>query len=111
MISENTLNHLERDPVVFWGCTFREIKNAGLRSVLFSFPIGMGVGLMPIPYGLNFGVGIVCFFLSFYYFFKKLTSGLAKLRSDKPLYYDLHFGKAKTGVFIKSHTRWQRERN
>ena len=111
MIREHTLQHLERDPVVFWGCTFGEIKQAGIRAATFAFPIGIGMGVMPIPYGLNFGAGIISFFTTFFLLFKRSTTKLAKLRSDKPLYFDVHYSKLKTGCFIKAHQSWQRERN
>ncbi len=104
----HTLNHLERDPVVWAGCSYAEMVSSAVRWLLICFVPMFISTIIFLPVWVSLPISFVAWLgASWLSLFK-----LAKLRADKPLFYEIHLVKKKrTAVFIRAGIRYQRERN
>lgn len=102
------LNELERDPIVHWGCTRGEILYAATKGLMFGLLTG---ALLILIHWMLSPLGILLVMLGYTHLQLKK---LAALRSDKPLFYEVHLMKLKTRAFIlikPNIHNYQRERN
>lgn len=104
------LNQLERDPIVRWGCSWLEIKSAVRKAFLISLIPSVLMGTLFSSFITKFSIFLVLSLLVTAPLTVYFCQKLARLRADKPLFYDLHIGKKKRRQFIESKP-YQRERN
>lgn len=105
-IPASTLNFISKDPVILWGCTMAELQRGFLICfLLFFIPTMVIFSFIHLAVGLT--AAIIIWILTARIYFAKL----AKVRSDKPLFYDQHLSKKKGGTFIKPNTKYQRIKN
>lgn len=97
------LGHLERDPIVFWGCSNAEIMRSTRQSFLAAIVV-LGLGLF-----IHWVVAVVAAFMVWIGYSYYLMMALSGKRADKPLFYEVHL--AKKHVFTKANTRYQLYRN
>ena len=108
------LSELEREPVVFWGCTRSEIFSALRRgmvigalaaSLLTAIAAAFLRGSTLVPIWMLSMMGIT------YLLTRSRLYRIASLRAGRPLFYELHALIYKRSQFIQPAARYQRERN
>ena len=108
------LSELEREPVVFWGCTRSEIFSALRRgmvigalaaSLLTVIAATFLRGSTLVPIWMLSMMGIT------YLLTRSRLYRIASLRAGRPLFYELHALIYKRPQFIQPAARYQRERN
>ena len=97
------LGQLERDPIVFWGCSNAEIMRAARQSFMAALVV-LGLGLL-----IHWVFALVTGFMVWIGYSYYLMMALSGKRADKPLFYEVHLGKKY--VFTKANTRYQLFRN
>ncbi|MCB1713528.1 MAG: DUF3487 family protein [Candidatus Competibacteraceae bacterium] len=107
MKPELTLTELEREPIVYFGCTWSEIKGCIRRAALITLPLMLALmALAPGAVVLWFIPGLLGWLGLSY----RLTQYIRKYRAGKPLYYERHRRRAHTPVFIRPQPIYQTER-
>lgn len=97
------LDQLERDPIVFWGCSNAEIMRCARQSFAAAVIIGV-LGLF-----IHWVVAVILAFVLWIGYSYYLMMALSGKRADKPLFYEVH--ASKLNVFIKHNVRYQLFRN
>ncbi len=110
------LTELEREPVVYAGCTWTEISRQLYHSTLIGFFIALALGVGLWVLGLIFPViFVISSFTMFIWAFIFTRSGLKKIaknRIGKPLFYEKHINIYKSNRFVQpQRIVFQRERN
>lgn len=105
-IPNTTLNQLERDPVVHFGCTYSEIQRSGVMSFIKGFIPVFIAGCF-----INVSLSILAGFILWLVLCSVTMKKIARTRADKPLFYDIHLLRKKAGRFIKPNIVYQTERN
>lgn len=81
------LNELEREPIVYFGCTWTEIKNCLWRSAALVLPLTLAlIILAPGMTVLGFVPGLLGWITLAYVY----TQRIRKFRVGKPMYYERH---------------------
>lgn len=108
------LSELEREPVVFWGCTRTETYSALRRGLL----VGVAVASLFTVIAASFLRGsvlvplwMVSMLLTTYLLARSRLRRIASLRAGRPLFYELHALTYKKPPFVQPAARYQRERN
>lgn len=108
------LSELEREPVVFWGCTRSEIFSALRRGML----VGVVVASLLTAIAATFvcasvlvPLWMVSMLLTTYLLTRSRLYRIASLRAGRPLFYELHALTYKKPPFVQPVERYQRERN
>ena len=107
---EIVLTDLEREPIVYFGCTWSEITNAIARGFMIALPVTILLALFPLPFTRM--IAIIPFFGIWLWFTNLTMKRLRTLRSGKPLFYERHIRMVKTSnAFIDLSKLKQTERN
>lgn len=87
MKPQHSLNELEREPIVYFGCTWSEIKRCIRRAAAIMAPLTLvmmvaipGMRVLALVPGLLGWVGLAYLY----------TQQIRALRVGKPLYYETH---------------------
>ena len=108
------LSELEREPVIFWGCTRSEIFSALRRGMMIGVVTASLLTVTAAAF-LRSSTLVPIWMLSMMGTTYLLTRGrlrrIASLRAGRPLFYELHALIYKKPQFIQPATRYQRERN
>ncbi len=110
MKPEATLTYLEREPLVYFGCTWSEIKKAVLTALLISVLVQVVLFSAPLPFGkmLTIIPSVVLWLFLSSMFMRRIRA----MRTGKPLYYDRHLRLVKnTRNYIQPDDLVQVERN
>lgn len=108
------LSELEREPVIFWGCTRSEIFSALRRGLLVGVLAATLLtaiaatflrGSTLIPLWMVSMLGVT------YLLTRARLRRIASLRAGRPLFYELHALIYRQPQFIQPAARYQRERN
>lgn len=113
---QQLLTELEREPVIYFGCTWSEIVGQLRKSAFIAFltaiVLSAGLAALSLPFQAVFPICTVVFIIITLLLTKIFLQGIAKLRSGKPLFYEKHATTGKTGRFIQpQYISYQRERN
>ncbi len=107
---DTVLSELEREPVVYWGCTWSEIMRAILKGLSISFMVTVVLIIVPTP--ISKLLLIIPFIGIWIIITRKTLKKISKLRVGKPLFYERHVSLVKkTGVYIDPDRLKQCERN
>ncbi|MCB1810679.1 MAG: DUF3487 family protein [Candidatus Competibacteraceae bacterium] len=107
MKPELTLTELEREPIVYFGCTWSEIKGCIRRAALMVLPLMLALmALAPGALVLWFIPGLLGW-LGLSYL---LTQHIRKYRAGKPLYFERHRRHARRPLFIRPQAIYSLER-
>lgn len=107
---EIVLTDLEREPIVYFGCTWSEIVNAITRGFLVALPITIVLAIFPLPFSRV--IAVVPFFGIWLWVTNSTMKKLRTLRAGKPLFYERHIRMVKVkNPFIDPSTMKQTERN
>lgn|GEM_PF-622505 len=108
------LSELEREPVVFWGCTRTETYSALRRGLL----VGVAVASLFTVIAASFLRGsvlvplwMVSMLLTTYLLARSRLYRIASLRAGRPLFYELHALTYKKPPFVQPAARYQLKRN
>lgn len=109
------LSQLEREPIVYFGCTWSEIMSAARAGLMMGLLLAITLGIMlsvvvdgPIPIVLAMLVLAISSAFITMIKLKKINS----LRAGKPLFYERHATTAKSSSkFYQPMNLYQRERN
>lgn len=108
------LSELEREPVIFWGCTRSEIFSALRRGMMIGVVTASLLTVIAATF-LRFSTLIPIWMLSMmgttYILTRSRLRRIASLRAGRPLFYELHALIYKRPQFIQPAVRYQRERN
>ena len=108
------LSELEREPVIFWGCTRSEIFSALRRGMMIGVLTASLLTVTAAAF-LRSSTLVPIWMLSMMGTTYLLTRGrlrrIASLRAGRPLFYELHALIYKRPQFIQPAVRYQRERN
>lgn len=108
------LSELEREPVIFWGCTRSEIFSALRRGMMIGVVTASLLTVTAAAF-LRSSTLVPIWMLSMMGTTYLLTRGrlrrIASLRAGRPLFYELHALIYKRPQFIQPAARYQRERN
>ncbi|MBS9781382.1 MAG: hypothetical protein KGV56_02700 [Gammaproteobacteria bacterium] len=110
------LTELEREPIVYFGCTWTEIIRQLMRSAGIAFALALvlawGVSLLGFRFPTIFTVFSASFLIFTLLFTRFSLRHIAKHRIGKPLFYEKHIGIYRSSQFIQpQHITYQRERN
>ncbi|SUO96669.1 DUF3487 family protein [Suttonella ornithocola] len=108
------LTELEREPIVYFGCTWTEIIRATQSGMMMGAILGLVVGAS-VGILVNGGIGFLCGFLflmgsSAVITMRKLGK-IRTLRAGRPLFYEKHVLNYRSSKFVQPAKRYQRERN
>lgn len=107
---DSVLDSLEREPIVYFGCTWSEIVNAVIRGALVSVPTTLVLVLLPWPFSRV--IVVIPFFVIWLLVTRFTMSNLRKLRTGKPLFYEKHVMMLKRrNPFVNPVNLKQTERN
>lgn len=114
MKPDSVLTELEREPVIYFGCTWSEITRALRSALLFAVVAGALVAfvlglLLPGPAVFAATALIVVLATGFRTWRQLQKTG--RMRAGKPLFYEKHRVQYRTPLFIQPVRRYQRERN
>ena len=104
MKPELTLSELEREPIVYFGCTWTEIQRAVRRPALLVVP---AVGL---AFGLGQPLALIPAVLAWVLISAFMLRQIRTHRAGKPLYYEQHRRRAHHTRFIRAQIVFQAER-
>ena len=108
------LSELEREPIIFWGCTKTEIFRA-LRKGLLIGAVTATVVTVAGAILLRPSTLVALWMLSMmgtaYVYVRRRLYRIASLRAGRPLFYELHAMIYQSSRFVQPATRYQRERN
>ena len=108
------LSELEREPVIFWGCTRSEIFSALRRGMMIGVVTASLLTVTAAAF-LRSSTLVPIWMLSMMGTTYLLTRGrlrrIASLRAGRPLFYELHALIYRRPPFIQPAARYQRERN
>ena len=108
---DTVLSAIEREPIVYWGCTWSEIVKATTRGVTISLPCTLLIILIPLPVSK---IIVVLPFIGIWAFVTRGTlRKISKLRTGKPLFYEKHVTMVRrpNNKFINPTDLKQCERN
>lgn len=110
------LTELEREPIVYFGCTWTEISRALYRSTIISLLTAIALAAVIWSLGLLFqivfAISAATMFIMILLLTRGSLRGIAKHRVGKPLFYEKHIGTYRSNRFIQpQHIQYQRERN
>lgn len=110
------LTELEREPIIFFGCTWSEIvgqlRKAGFIGLLVAMALSTLLVSLSLPFQVIFPVATVTFILSLLALTRFFLKSISRLRAGKPLFYEKHVATHKSGKFIQpKYINYQRERN
>lgn len=104
-----TLSELEREPIVYFGCTWSEIKTCIWRGAAVALPVTLGLMMLgPLPV-LMLVPGLLLWVGAAYGF----TQYIHRHRAGKPLFYEMHRTRVKAvgAPFIRPGQIYQVERH
>ena len=108
------LSELEREPVIFWGCTRSEIFSALRRGMMIGVLTASLLTVTAAAF-LRSSTLVPIWMLSMmgttYLLTRSRLRRIASLRAGRPLFYELHALIYKRPQFIQPAARYQRERN
>ena len=113
MKPETTLSELEREPIVYFGCTWTEIKQSLWRGAAGALPATLiGMLWLPLPALPLLIPGVVGWLLLAYLQLRHIR----RHRAGKPLYYERHRALLRRGAhpFIvqgKTYQVWRNHRS
>ena len=101
------LSEMEREPVIFFGCTWSEVTSA-LRQGLAVGALVAALAAIPAVIAIAmFTMMAVTFFAT-----RRQLRKIAELRAGRPLFYERHAQThTNSNIFIQPARRYQRERN
>lgn len=108
------LSELEREPVVYFGCTWSEIGNTlrkGLVIGLISASIAGVSASLILTVSISLVIGMIVMLLATVAYTRLMLRRIASLRAGKPLFYERHVATHKSKKFIRPAPQYQRERN
>lgn len=113
---QQLLTELEREPVIYFGCTWSEIvgqlRKAGFVGLVAAIVISAVLVSLSLPFQLVFPIAMVMFIATTLVLTRYFLKAISSLRAGKPLFYERHVATSKTGRFIQpKHINYQRERN
>ena len=110
MNPDDILNLLEREPIVYFGCTWSEIMSAAVSSFIKAFLGTLVLLILPLPF--NKILLILVLVLVWLFLTSRSMSNLRKLRDGKPLHYEKHHKMMKRfNDFVSLDELKQNERN
>ena len=107
---DTVLSELEREPIVYWGCTWTEIMRATLKGLSISFMATVVLIILPTP--ISKLLLIIPFIGIWVIVTRRTLNKISKLRVGKPLFYERHVTLVKKpGLYIDPESLKQCERN
>lgn len=113
---QQLLTELEREPIVYLGCTWTEIisqlyKSAGV-SLLIAICLSATFGFLGFQFPTIFAVFMMAFLILTLVITRAVLKRIAKNRIGKPLFYEKHINTYRSKQFIQpKYIKFQRERN
>lgn len=108
------LSELEREPVVYFGCTWTEIGNSLRKGIVVGLIAAILAGIVAsifMSISLSLVLSMVAMLATTTLYTRTRLRRIAGLRAGKPLFYERHVQTSKSARFIRPARRYQRERN
>ena len=104
------LSELEREPIIFWGCTKTEIFRALRKGLLIGAATATVVtvaGAILLRPSTLVALWMLSMMGTAYVYVRRRLYRIASLRAGRPLFYELHAMIYQSSRFIQPATRYQ----